>query len=363
MYATRFFMVVATGCGLLLVLSRAAAQNAESDTSFYPIFEKILEKYHNEEYDEAIQLAKTMQEQYPDSPAGPFSLLATYQTLMRNYRVRTFEAQYNRLLGTSIKLSQKAIKKNKKDGRNYFYLGCAYGSRSIYYARRGKWLAAFNDGSKVLNNFKKALAYSPDFYDAYYGLGLYKYWLGAKAKFLKFLPFSKGQKHEGMEQIKFVTERGRFLKIDAMYGLTTIYINEGEYEKALELSNKLYQMFPNNPSLLYKRGRIYQALERWDEALRAFENLYALLKTAKYQSTSYQIEGLYQMAKSHYHLGNYLDAQRLSREAIALEKDCDFARELNGPIEKFSEIKKQLHKLNKKVEALEVVQLANKASQ
>lgn len=362
-YATRVFMVVATGCGLLLVLNRAIAQKAKLDTSFYPIFEKTLEKHHNEEYDEAMELAKTMQEQYPDLSVGPFSLMVTYQTLMRNYRVRVYEAQFDSLLTVSMELSKKAIKKNKNDGRNYFYLGCIYGSRSIFDARRGKWLDAFKCGSKVLNNFKKAVAYSPDFYDAYYGLGLYKYWLGAKAKFLRLLAFSKGQKREGLEQIKLAAEKGRFLKVNALHGLTSVYYNEKKYEKALELSNRLYQMYPKNPSLLYKRGRLFQALERWREALQSFETLYALLKSARYQSISYQIECLYQMAKSQYHLKNYLETQRLCREAMALEKNCDFSKELDGPFEKFSEIKKQLHKLNKEVKALALIQLTQKANQ
>lgn len=362
--AAGVFMVVATGYVLLFGVNRAAAQKAKLDTSYYPLFEKTLKKYHNEEYDEAIQLAKMLQEEYPDLPVGSFSHMAVYQTLMRNYRVRTYEAQFDSLLDLSIKLTQKAIKKNKKDGRNYFHLGCAYGSRSIFYAKRGKWLAAFKDGSRVLTNFKKAVAYSPDFYDAYYGLGLYKYWLGAKAKFLlRFLAFSKNQKREGIKQIRITAEKGRFLKVDALYGLTTIYMNEGDYEKALELTNQLYSIYPKNPSLLYKRGMIYQALERWSDALHTFENLYDLLKSTKHQSISYQIDCLYQMAKCQYHSENYLETQRHCQVAIALEKNCDFSNELNGPLEKFSDIQKQLHKLNKQVEALELVQLTKKSNE
>lgn len=359
-YATTALMIAVTGYGLLFILNRATAQEAEKDTSFYPIFEETVRKYHQEDYDASVQLAIKLREEYPDTPAGVFALLANYQTLMRNYRVRIYEAQYDSLIELCIKLTQKSIKNLKKDGRNYFYLGCVYGSRSIYYARRGKLMSAFKDGSKVLTNFKKALAYDPEFYDSYYGLGLYNYWLGAKAKFLRFLSFSKDRRHEGIEQIKLAIAKGRFLYIDGMYGLTTIYYNEGDYEKALEINDKLYQKYPTNPSLLYMRGRIYQALQRWSEALNTFETLYSLLKTAKYKSTSYQVECLFQMAKSQYHLGNFLETQRLCQEAIALNKNCDFSKELDGPLEKFSEIENQLHKLNDEVEEIMIAQVNGK---
>ncbi|MFQ5866127.1 MAG: tetratricopeptide repeat protein [bacterium] len=354
-------VVAATGYCLLFLLNQAQAQEAEPDHTFYTLFEESLDKYHNEKYDEAIELAKKIRELYPDEPAGAFGLLVTYQTLMRNYRIRNFEAQYDSLLDLSIKLAKNALKKNKKEGQNYFYLGCAYGSRSIYYARRGKWMDAFKDGCKVMNNFRKSVAYSPQFYDAYYGLGLYKYWLGASAKLLRFLSFSKDQRHEGIEQIKIAAEKGRFLKVDGMYGLLAVYFNEGQYEKALEISNQLYEKYPKNPTLLYRRGRIFQALQRWSQAKQSFENLYDLLRAAKYQSISYQIECLFQIAKCQYHLGHYLEARGLCQEAIRLEKYCDFSKEMDGPLEKFSEIKKQLHQLNDEIEELKLTQANGKA--
>jgi tetratricopeptide (TPR) repeat protein len=358
--ATAAVIVVATGYCLFFLPNKATAQESEQDNSFYALFEKTLDKYHNEEYDEALQLATKIRGLYPDKPAGVFAQLAAYQTLMRNYRVRNFEAQYDSLLNLSIKLAKNALKKNKRDGRSYFYLGCAYGSRSIYYAQRGKWMDAFKYGSKVVPNFKKAVAYSPDFYDAYYGLGLYKYWLGAKAKFLRFLSFAKDQRSEGIAQIKITVEKGRFLKVDAMYGLLAVYFNEGEYEKALEISDQLYEKYPKNPTLLYRRGRIFQALQRWSEAKQAFEDLYALLKVAKYKSISYQIESLFQIAKSQYYMENYLETQRLCQEAIRLEKYGDFENEMNGPLEKFSEIKKQLYKLDAEIKELKLTQVNGK---
>ncbi|MCZ6820813.1 MAG: hypothetical protein O7G31_15185, partial [Calditrichaeota bacterium] len=91
------------------------------------------------------------------------------------------------------------------------------------------------------------------------------------------------------------------------------------------------------------------ALHQWLEAKQTFEHLYEILKNAKYHSISYHIECLYQLAKCQFILKNYLEAQALCENALALEPRCDFSKELNGPIEKFSETMNELRDLNKKV--------------
>ncbi len=356
-FVASVLLAAVVGSSLMFVRQQALAQDAASN-NFYDMFKATLDKYHNEQFEEALTMANRIRQEYPLEPAGAFGLLATYQTIMRNYRVRLFESQFDSLLNLSIKLAEQGLKKNKKDGTNYFYLGCAYGSRSIFYAQRGRWLDAFSDGTKVTTNFNKALAYAPDFYDSHYGIGLYKYWLGAKSKVLRVLPFSRDSRQEGIEHIKLAIEKGNYLNIDGMFGLTAAYYNEGEYEKALEISDNLYKLYPNNPSLLYRRGRILQALKHWQEAIETFDKLYPILKNAKYQSVSYQIECLYQLARCHYQLGNYLEAQRYCQNAIILEKYCDFSKETDGPIENFADIKKQLHKLNDEVKGLRLMEVS-----
>ncbi len=347
---------------IYLVQTAHPQDEEESDQTFVELYQKAVDKYHREEFDEAIQLANIIRERYPDEPAGAFGLLTAYQTIMRNYRVRIYESKFDSLLNLSVKLAKKAVKNNKKDGRNYFYLGCAYGSRCVFKARRGQWIDAFRDGSQVQKNFKKAVVYSPDFYDSYYGMGLHKYWLSAKSKILRALPFASDNRKQGIEYIKIAMEKGQFLNVDARYGLSAIYYNEEEFEKALEMSDTLYESFPNNPSLLYRRGRISQKLERWSEAREAFNELDKVLNSATYQSVSYQVEVLYQTAKCQFQLNNILEAQRLCIEAIALEKECDFSKEMDGPLETFSEIKEQLLELTDEVKLIMVSETNNTAN-
>ncbi len=355
-FANSVFLVAATGCAIWTLQKCAWAQAVQEDNSFQRLFKVTMDKYHNEDFDEALRLAMQIRQIYPEEPAGAFGLLTTYQTIMRNYRVRLYESEFDSLLNLSIELAENAAKKDRKDGKNYFYLGCAYGTRSIYFAQRGKWFDAFRDGTQISKNFNKALAYEPDFYDSHYGLGLYKYWLGAKSKLLNVFPFSNDNRHEGIQHMRLAIEKAQYLNVDGMYGLAAAYYNEGEFEKALEVSDKVYLQYPNNPAMLYRRGRILQALNRWQNAIEVFEQLDTILKNTPYQSISYQIECMYQLARCHYQLGNYGDAKQLCADAIAREKDCDFSKETDGPLEKFSEIKDDLHRLYDQVKTVRLTQ-------
>lgn len=359
MSTSKAILFAATGVSLLFLLKNASGQETEpdADPSMQSLFKQAMDATHAEEFDEAIRLGKLIRENYPDEPAGAFVLLISYQTIMRNYRINKYESKVDSLMDLAIDLAQKAVKSDKRDGKNYFYLGCAYGCRSIQNAQKSKWLDAFKDGAQVLKNLNKAVAYSPEFYDSYYGLGLYKYWFGAKSKILRFLPFAKDNRQDGIEQMKLAIEKGEFLNVDAMYGLSAAYFNEGAYEQALQLTDTLFESYPDNPSLNYRRGLIYQELGRWTEAKETFEHLYNLLRESKYQSISYQVECLYQMAKCQYQSDNYFETERLCRDAVALEKRCDFSKEMDGPIESYADIKNNLHDLNKEVKSLELTQV------
>ncbi|NIV93161.1 tetratricopeptide repeat protein [candidate division KSB1 bacterium] len=350
-FTTATFVVAAAGYGFCLLPKNAIGQEASADSALYSMFEKTLDNSHRERFREAISIAMKIRGKYPEEPAGAFGLLATYQTISRNYRVKLYESQIDSLLDLSIELAEEAVKRDKKNGIGYFYLGSAYGMRCIHNASQRDWFAALRDGSNVSESFERAIRYNPKFYDSYYGLGLYKYWLGAKSKILRILPFSKDKRHEGIKHIKLAIEKGRFLNVDAMYGLSAAYFNEGEYEQALEITDRLYEEYPYNPTLLYRRGRIFQALERWQSAKVSFEKLYDILKNAEFQSVSYQVDCLYQIAKCDFNLGNYLQAQQCCEEAISMEEHCDFSKEREGPLEEFSEIKDGLHELNKNAEA------------
>jgi len=66
-------ITIATWLAPLYLPEIIHAQNEEeSDPTFVYLYEKAVDKYHREEFDEAIQLGNIIRERYPDEPAGAF---------------------------------------------------------------------------------------------------------------------------------------------------------------------------------------------------------------------------------------------------------------------------------------------------
>ncbi len=311
-------------------------------------YETVVDMYLTERFEEALELAKGLRRDYPDDPAGAFGLISTYQAIQWNYRVRKYEADVDSLIDLCFDLAEAAIERDKNDARGHFYMGCALGFRMLKSVSLRKWISAFRDATQLPKSFKRTLHLDPDFYDAYYGLGLYRYWLGAKGA-MRYLPGAGSNRTEGIEQMKLTAEKGRFLKVNALYGLVAVYHNEKDYQAALEVTEELSQLFPVNPNLQYRRGRLFQALGNWRRAASSFEQLDKLLMTAPYKSYSYRVDALFQTARSYHELGDLTKAQLLCQEAIALLDRCDSDKELDGPLDKFKEIEKSLLELDSRV--------------
>jgi len=332
-------------------------QGEEDKDSLSVLFGKANQLCHAQKFEQSIEVALRIRELYPDNPAGVFSLLKNYQAIDGNYRVKLHENKIDSLLDIAIDLAEKALKKDKKNGRNYFYAGTAYGFKSLYSAQHNEWMEAFKAGTQITKNLNRAIALEPDFYDAYYGLGLNNYWLSAKGP-MRYMPHAKHNRNEGIKQIRLVIEKGEHAKIDAMFGLAAIYIHEGEKERALEIYKELYQQFPQNPNISYRMGKIYEEQEKWQQALSSYKTLHDILESTKYKSNSYKVECLYGLAKCNYEMENLMEAKRLCQEALAIWPQVNFDKEMEGPYESFSEILNHVNNLSEELKDVNITQAA-----
>lgn len=78
--------------------------------------------------------------------------------------------------------------------------------------------------------------------------------------------------------------------LEAPLTLTDIYERELEYELAIEVLDGLIVLQPREPALLRQRAKLYTLMERFDEAIRDYEDLWKLPK-ANHQMLSVDIAG------------------------------------------------------------------------
>lgn len=134
----------------------------------------------------------------------------------------------------------------------WFYLGGAYAARVQWRVLRDEKVAAARDGKRIKESLERALVIDPDLDDAYFGIGMYRYYAAvapAAARLLRFLLLLPGgNKEEGLEQMLRARARGELLQGEADYQLHIVYLwYEQQTTRALELLRDLRQQYPGNP--------------------------------------------------------------------------------------------------------------------
>jgi len=175
---------------------------------------------------------------------------------------------------------------------------------------------------------------------------------------MRYLPFASRNREEGLANMRIAIEKGRFLNINAQYGLLAAYINEERYDEALSIAEHLFKNFPDNPTLYYRRGRIFQATERWEDAIEAYEGLFAILEKSELQSLSYQVECLLHLAQSNFEIKNYSETQRLCLLAKELASLVDLSQEIESQFTDFEDITSAIDDIYDEVKSLNLAHVS-----
>lgn len=164
----------------------------------------------------------------------------------------------------------------------WFFLGAAYGLRVQFRVLRAERLSAARDGKRIKDALEKALAIDPNLQDAYFGIGLYRYYADLAPTALKlvrwmlFLP--GGDRARGLREMLQARDRGELLRGETDYQIHLVYIwYEHKVDEALTLLDELRDRYPHNPLFIQATAEVQNvylhdhaaSLETW----RAMFNL------------------------------------------------------------------------------------------
>jgi tetratricopeptide (TPR) repeat protein len=163
-------------------------------------------------------------------------------------------------LGQAEALARQRVAKDAGDREALFALALVYGLRADYAAliEKRNWssLGYTRDASEYAT---KLLAIAPDYYDAYLATGISQYIVGslvAPVRWVAHLAGYKGDKAQGIQELKLTAERGRYLAPFARILLAIVYLRQRDTAQARELLVKLRDDFPSNPLFAQEVHRI-----------------------------------------------------------------------------------------------------------
>lgn len=298
---------------------------------------KAIWQMRRDAYDSAFVTIDRIRAGYPNAPHGDLLAADAYQTMMRDYRVRLYEAEFDSVIDLTISKAKTALRE-QRSGMLYFILGTAQGYLGIHDFYKGNMLRGVSTALTAIKTMHFALRVEPDFVDPLFALAIYDY---GQYKALGWgLGIFRKKRQSALEQLGRVQADGQFAVLHAFYAQQMIHYDGEEYERALAINDVLFERFYNNPSCLYHRALLLDKTGQYAEAATIWQKLIDRIDQFEQASNGY-------LAESHYHLAVNLWQQGKKKASLAaidrasaFLQDFDEDDEMQGPYFKYDDLKK-----------------------
>ncbi len=164
-------------------------------------------------------------------------------------------ARFDAALRRSDTLAHRRIATEPRDTDALFALTLVSGLQADYLSLiDNRNLAALGPTRRATEWAQKLLAVSPDYGDAYLAMGLSKYLVGsspAPVRWILSLGGFSADKRQGIQELEWTVEKGRYLAPFARLLLAIAYLRENDRPRARRMLEQLRDAFPENP--LYSR--------------------------------------------------------------------------------------------------------------
>ncbi len=217
---------------------------------------------------------------YPNHPAGYFFLaMIDWWKISLDFDSESLDDVFLAKLDVVIDKCDSILDNNPDDVGALFFKGGSLGFRGRLRANRGSWIKAANDGRLALPIVRHAYSIAPDNFDILLGIGIYNYYAEAipeQYPIVKplMLFFPSGDKKKGIEQLTAAAAKAKYAAVEADYFLLQLnYTHERQYEKALEIAQRLFSRYPKNVVFHRYIGRCYISLGKWEYAHAVFSEV------------------------------------------------------------------------------------------
>lgn len=295
------------------------------------------------DYDRAEAIFRQVIENNPELAEGYFFMAATIQSKMMDFETDQWEQDFFHFIEMTIqRAKEQQVDRADADPYSRFYHGSALCYLAFYESRKGKYLDAVRHGLSGISILKKVIAINPDFYDAYFGIGSYKYWRSQVTRYLNWLPVLADEREEGIQLVQQAVEKGRFTQFAAMNELIWILMDRNRPEDAYYWALKGMHKFPQSRFFLWGMAKTAYALGKFSDAARSYQQL--LLSIANESFNNHYNEYICRVNLIHCFekLERYPEANEQIDIIEKLTLSHDIENKLNKQQKQFALLKKKL---------------------
>lgn len=293
-----------------------------------------LESVYNLEFAKADACFDSLINLNPAHPVGYYlKCSAKFFRIVSGYDNEWDDEAFGALHEKALEKARMYQRERRRDVDGYFYEGCIYGNLGRYWAARGEWLKAFYYGMQAVSLHEKVIGMDDTYTDAFLTLGIYNYYAAALPGWIQTIISVlgvKGDRERGLDMIAGVSRRGKMARQEAGFILANIYIEEGEYEKALDIFNGLQVRYPANIYLILQKGYTLYLAERWNDAEWCFCKV---LSESGQGWSSARMQALFYLGRTALLRNDYPAATDFFRQTLSLAVNHRRLKTMDGWIE------------------------------
>lgn len=188
-----------------------------------------------------------------------------------------FQKELLSVLEHSQTITDQRLAKDTQDKEAMYWAGVAHGTRATYYfSLRREFKNALREADAAQKHHKDLLALDPNYIDAYLVVGVNNYVVGTLPwhwKLLAKLTGRRGDKEEGLRQLKRVTEEGHYAREDAKLLLAVLCERETIYPTALALFQELARSYPRNYLMPGEVASLHGRMNNWQQASAVYDSI------------------------------------------------------------------------------------------
>jgi len=269
------------GLSLLIILTVSVKAQVLSDTSMLNLIKQGVDYVYNYQFDKATVVYEKIKSRYPDHPV-PY-LFRALMTYWKNFPLIPSSPASKYFTDDLLKCMDLCDKKRNAAWEAEFLLADlgARGLLLLYYSDNDLTMDVIPLASNTYQPLRRAFDFTGSYIDFNYFTGLYKYYREAYPEahpvYKPFaMLFPRGDRTQGLNELKLSASHSIFLKAESSCFLTHIFISyEHNFQAACQYSKALYERYPGNNHYLANYVKSLLLIKRYDEAeriLRQYRN-------------------------------------------------------------------------------------------
>ena len=287
---------------------------------------QALNDLYNFKFEAAEKEFRSLRNKYIWHPLPYFLMgLIEWWKIMPNTKDQTHDEVFLAYMDSTITIAENLYDKYPEyKVEASFFLAAAYGFKGRLYSdeERKNWGKAASAGRNALNYLEESKSKQHLSPELLFGDALFNYfsvWVPENYPALKPILwfFPKGDKALGLRQLKEVSYNAFYTRTEAMMWLMRILNSyENDQQQALQISEYLYQTYPDNPFFHRYYARILYSTGRFAQAEPVCKNILVRIDSAQlgYEATSGRYAAFY--------LGEIYDARKNLEEAKKYYQLC-----------------------------------------